>query len=83
MLTNVTFFKGTTKVFETPIVETNTVNTPDRKASAMELDVPLSSLKPGFYTAQVNVIDDAAAKFVFPRLSLLVRDSAPKPGNQQ
>jgi hypothetical protein len=46
---------------------------PDRKATAFELEVPLSDLKPGFYTCQVNVIDDASGKFVFPRLALLVR----------
>ncbi len=73
ILTNATFFKGTTRVFETPIVETNEINTPDRKAASIELDVPLSRLKPGFYICQVNVIDDTAGKFVFPRLALLVR----------
>jgi hypothetical protein len=30
-------------------------------------------LKPGFYTCQVNVIDDAAGSFLFPRLALLIR----------
>jgi len=49
------------------------VNTPERHAAAIELDVPLSDFKAGFYTCQVNVIDDAAGQFVFPRLSLLVR----------
>jgi hypothetical protein len=73
ILTNATFFKGNVKAFETPLVEADQVNAPDRKATAVELDVPLASLKPGFYTCQVNVIDDAAGKFVFPRLALLVR----------
>ena len=49
------------------------MNTPERHAAAIELDVPLSDFKAGFYTCQVNVIDDAAGQFVFPRLSLLVR----------
>jgi hypothetical protein len=35
--------------------------------------LPLSALKPGFYTCQVNVIDDAAGRFLFPRLALLIR----------
>jgi len=73
ILTNAAFFKGNVKAFETPVVEATQVNVPDRKATAVELDVPLSALKPGFYTCQVNVIDDAAGKFVFPRLALLVR----------
>ena len=49
------------------------MNVPDRKATAFELDVPLAELKPGFYTCQINVVDDAAGKFVFPRVALLVR----------
>jgi len=36
-------------------------------------DVPASSLKPGLYTCQINVIDDAAGTFSFPRLQLYVR----------
>ena len=40
-------------------------------------EVPLAQLKPGFYTCQVNVIDDAAGRFVFPRLALLVRGEPP------
>jgi len=38
-----------------------------------KLDLPLSSLVPGFYTAQVNVIDDSAGSFLFPRFALLIR----------
>ncbi len=73
LVTNATFFKGDAKVFETPRIEVNQVNTPDRHAAAVELDVPLSAFKSGFYTCQINVIDEAAGQFVFPRLSLLVR----------
>ena len=73
LLTNVAFYKGTAKVYETSIVEGDEVNVPDRKAAGFELDLPLTDLKPGFYTCQINVIDDAAGKFVFPRLPLLVR----------
>ena len=73
ILTNVAFYRGAVKAYETPLVEADEINVPDRKATAFELDVPLSDLKPGFYTCQVNVIDDASGKFVFPRLALLVR----------
>jgi VWFA-related protein len=73
VLTNVAFYKGAIKAYETPLVEATQVNVPERKATAFELDVPLAELKPGFYTCQVNVIDDAAGKFVFPRVALLVR----------
>jgi len=73
VLTNVAFYKGAVKAYETALVEANQINVPDRKATAFELDVPLAELKPGFYTCQVNVVDDAAGKFVFPRVALLVR----------
>jgi VWFA-related protein len=73
LLTNVAFFRGRTKAYETPILETQEINAPDRRAAIFQLDVPLSQLKPGFYTCQVNVIDDVAGQFQFPRLSLLVR----------
>jgi hypothetical protein len=46
-----------------------------------QLDVPLSSLKPGFYTCQVNVIDDAGGHFLFPRLALLVRQESASAGH--
>jgi VWFA-related protein len=73
LLTNVAFFRGNTKAYETPLVESELLNTPDRKAAVFQLDVPLTQLKPGFYTCQVNVIDDAAGQFRFPRLALLIR----------
>ncbi|HEY2385007.1 MAG TPA: VWA domain-containing protein [Terriglobia bacterium] len=73
LLTNATFYKGNNKVYETPLMEVNQINTPERKAATIELDVPLSELKAGFYTCQVNVIDEAAGQVVFPRLALLVR----------
>jgi hypothetical protein len=61
------------KVYETPLVEARQLNAPDRKAASFELEVPASQLKPGWYTCQVNVIDDAAGTFTFPRVPLLVR----------
>jgi VWFA-related protein len=73
ILTNVAFFSGKKKAYETPVVESAQLNAPDRKAAVFQLDVPLTQLKPGFYTCQVNVIDDAAGQFLFPRLTLLVR----------
>jgi VWFA-related protein len=74
LLTNVAFFQGKTKSYETPLVESEQLNAPDRKATIFQLDVPLGQLKPGFYTCQVNVIDDAAGQFRFSRLALLVRE---------
>ena len=73
LLTNVAFFRGKTKVFESSLVELTELNARDRKAGVFQLDLPLSSFTPGFYTGQVNVIDDAAGSFLFPRFAFLVR----------
>jgi VWFA-related protein len=73
LLSNVAFFQGKAKTYETPLVETTQLNAPDRHAAIFQLDVPLTQLKPGFYTCQVNVVDDAGGHFLFPRLAMLVR----------
>ncbi len=73
MLTSAAFYKGDTKVYETPIAEATELNARDRRASTFELTLPLTQLPPGFYTCQVNVIDDVSGHFAFPRLALLVR----------
>lgn len=74
LLTSIEFFNGKVKTWETPLVEARQLNAPERKAAVFQFDVPLSQLKPGFYTCQVNVIDDAAGTFSFPRLLILVRE---------
>src|ERR1700678_1491111 len=73
LLSNVDFFQGKAKAYESSLVELNELNARERKAAVFQLDVPLTSLKPGFYTCQVNVIDDAGGRFLFPRLALLIR----------
>jgi hypothetical protein len=79
LLSNVAFFRGKIKVFESSLVELNELNARDRKAGVFQLELPLNSLKPGFYTCQVNVIDDAAGLFLFPRLALLIRPEKAAP----
>ena len=76
LLTSIEFLRGKTKVYETPVVEAKQLTAPNRKAAIFQLDVPASQLKPGYYTCQVNVIDDAAGTFAFPRVALLVRNAA-------
>lgn len=79
LLTSIAFFNGKVKVYETPLVEARQLNTPERKAAVFQFDVPLSQLKPGLYTCQINVIDDAGGAFSFPRLPILVREKAQTP----
>jgi hypothetical protein len=73
LLTNVQFFNGKIKVYETPLVQVRDLKAPDRHAALVQLEIPLAQLRPGYYTCQVNVIDDAAGRFAFPRLPLLIR----------
>ena len=67
-------------MYETPQVEAKAINVEGRDAVAIELDVPLTTLKPGPYLCQLNVIDDAGGSFAFPRFAILVREPAPAAG---
>ncbi len=71
MLSNVSFFYGKAKAYAKPILETHEINAPERHAAVFRLDIALSELKPSFYTCQINIIDDVAGLFRFPRTSLL------------
>ena len=79
LLSNVAFYQGKAKTYESSLVELTELNAHERKAAVFQLDVPLMSLKPGFYTCQVNVIDDAGGHFLFPRLALLIRRESSTP----
>ena len=76
LLGSLELIQGSTKVYETPIVQAKQINVESRDAVAFELDVPLNGLKPGQYLCQLNVIDDAAGSFAFPRFAVLVREPA-------
>jgi hypothetical protein len=76
LLSSLELMQGATKVYETPLVQAKAVNVEGRDAVAVELDVPLTGLKPGSYVCQLNVIDDAGGSFAFPRFAVLVRESA-------
>jgi VWFA-related protein len=79
LLTSIVFFNGKVKAFETPLIEARQLNAAERKAAVFQFDVPLAQLKPGLYTCQVNVIDDAGGNFSFPRLPILVREKPATP----
>ena len=74
LLSSLELIQGSTKVYETPIVQARAINVDGRDAVSIELDVPLSGLKPGSYICQLNVIDDSAGSFAFPRFAVLVRE---------
>src|SRR5262249_55692083 len=74
VLTSVQFMQGDVKVYESkPLIATE-VNVPQRKAVEFQLDLPLQTLKPGFYTCQVNIIDDVSGNYAFPRWAMLIKE---------
>jgi hypothetical protein len=73
LLTSIAFFRGKVRRYETSLVEATRLTAPERGAAIFQFSVPAGSLKPGLYACQVNVIDDVAGAFTFPRLALLVR----------
>ena len=72
--TSLAFYRGKTKVFETPVVERTALDAPDRKANIFQFEIPAERFKPGLYTCQVNIVDEIAGKVAFPRLELYVRN---------
>ena len=83
LLSSLEMIQGSMKAYETPVVRAQSVNVEGRDAVAFELDVPLTGLKPGQYLCQLNVIDDAAGSFAFPRFAVLVRPANTGAGTQE
>jgi VWFA-related protein len=77
VFTSIEFLQGATKIYESKAVVANEFTAPDRKAVIFQMDLPLQALKPGLYLCQVNVIDDVAGSFSFPRFPLLIREAVP------
>src|SRR5437764_1801494 len=82
VFTNIEFLQGATKIYESKPGVANEVTALDLKAVTFPMDLPLEALKPGLYLCQVNVIDDVAGSFSFPRLPLLIRESAGAPASK-
>jgi hypothetical protein len=51
LLSSLELIQGSTKVYETPLVQAKAINVEGRDAVAIELDVPLAALKPGHISA--------------------------------
>jgi VWFA-related protein len=79
LLSSLELIQGSTKVYETPLVQARAINVEGRDAVSIELDVPLADLKLGPYVCQLNVIDDAGGSFAFPRFAVLVREPVAVP----
>jgi len=73
VLTSIEFLQGDLKVYETKPIVAQEITAPDRRAVTFQVEIPLEGLKPGFYTCQVNIIDDVAGNYAFPRWPILVK----------
>jgi len=76
VFTSIEFLQGSTKIYESKLILANEVTAPDRRAVIFQIDLPLQTLKPGFYVCQVNVVDDVSGNFAFPRSPILVKEAA-------
>ena len=88
VLTSIEFMQNDVKVYETKPIVAQEITAADRRAVIFQMQVPLQSLKPGFYICQINVIDDVGGNYSFPRWPILIRaasaennDSAKPTGN--
>ena len=78
VVTNLELLDHSVKALETPLMVATNINLSQQNGVAFLVDVPLDKLAPGLYTCQVNVVDDVAGSFSFPRLALLLRPDAGK-----
>jgi VWFA-related protein len=79
VLSSIEFLQNGAKVYESKPLVASEITAPDRKAVIFQIDIPLQSLPPGFYTCQINVIDDVAGSFSFPRWPILIKASPNAP----
>ena len=80
VLTSIEFLQGESKVYETKPIVAHEMTAADRKAVIFQMEIPLQSLKPGFYTCQINVIDDVGGNYAFPRWPILIKAAASSEG---
>ena len=73
VMSSVACYRGSQRALQTGVVTFDRLNTADRKAVTVQIEVGPNQLPPGLYSCQVNIIDDAAGTFAFPRLALYVR----------
>jgi VWFA-related protein len=71
--TSIAFYRGQVKVLETPIVARTTIDAANRQAILFQFEVAAGSFEPGLYTCQINIFDEAAGRFTFPRVVFFVR----------
>jgi len=68
----VSFYQGTSKVFETPVLAVTDGLDPKSKAVAVRFSVPLRTLAPGKYDVQVTVAKPGSDKVAFWRAPIVI-----------
>jgi len=76
LASSLAFYRGKTRVLETPAVPVTKLAAADRGAAVFQVEVPTGGLVPGLYTCQVNITDQAAQAFAFPRLTVYLTGTA-------
>jgi len=72
VVAEVSFYRQGRKAFESAPVQLSALSPTRQGTMPVQFQVPLNTLKPGRYTCQVSVIDEAARKFEFLRAPLVV-----------
>ncbi len=76
ILASLELISGAAIAYQTPVIVHDSPNATGRDAVSILMDLPLDALHPGEYIAQLNVIDDSAGSYAFPRFAILLRDPA-------
>ncbi len=72
-----TFYRGRVKAYTSAPVRLTQTMTDRAGVMPVRFQIPLAALAPGKYTCQVNIIDEKAGRFAFPRTDLVVMRSTP------
>ena len=72
VMASLSFFQGRAKTFQTAPVHVQEVSATRNHMAPVRFEIPLNSLKPGNYTAQVNLLDEVGEKFAFARSPMIL-----------
>ena len=72
VMASLSFFRGKAKAFETEAVHVQKFASSRQTAVPVEFEIPLTGLKPGRYTCQVNLVDEVGQKFAFARAPMVL-----------
>ena len=72
VMASLSFFQGRAKTFQTAPVHVQEVSATRNHMVPVRFEIPLNSLKPGNYTAQVNLLDEVGEKFAFARSPMIL-----------